>query len=307
MAPHFYIRDYLSDDSKIFVRRLTVYFEGKTGKGITINMWSEDPFKGEEGWVEIRIIRQQWDRLSLPAAVLLTFFPTKHSSNRLFLQPLSLSTRKGVTWFFFFFFPFFFPPTDIRPVASFCTQLEGISMVPLQVGRAVEEWKCVTRIFRFSRRRLVLRRFDVTPIPISAAHSLRANSPSNRDPNASHPICPRSSIDRSIGWKTGEIKRGGWRAMGQLRSDCFVESELASFRFDWKFYQLEKIALTDLSSRVIIDNFDKRDTAVYNPPDLDFLHSPFHGLLLTTLRPAIIYINNRCKLLMMGEKSKVEN
>lgn len=49
MAPHFYIRDYLSDDSKIFVRRLTVYFEGKTGKGITINMWSEDPFKGEEG------------------------------------------------------------------------------------------------------------------------------------------------------------------------------------------------------------------------------------------------------------------
>lgn len=116
------------------------------------------------------------------------------------------------------------------------------------------------------------------------------------------------SIDRSIGWKTGEIKRGGWRAMGQLRSYCFVESELASFRFDWKFYQLEKIALTDLSSRVIIENFDKRDTAVYNPPDLDFLHSPFfHGLLLTTLRPAIIYINNRCKLLMMGEKSKVEN
>lgn len=95
--------------------------------------------------------------------------------------------------------------------------------------------------------------------------------------------------------------------MGQLRSDRFVESELASFRFDWKFYQLEKIALTDLSSRVIIDNFDKRDTAMYNPPDLDFLHSPFHGLLLTTLRPAIIYINNRCKLLMMGEKSKVEN
>lgn len=111
MAPHFYIRDYLSDDdSKIFVRRLTVYFEGKIEKGITINMWSEDPFKGEEGWVEIRIIRQQWDRLLLPAAVLLTFFPTKHSSNRLFLQPLSLSTREGVTWFFFFFFPFFFSP-----------------------------------------------------------------------------------------------------------------------------------------------------------------------------------------------------
>ena len=37
-------------------------------------------------------------------------------------------------FFFSFSFSFFFP-IDIRPVASFCTQLEGISMVPLQVAR----------------------------------------------------------------------------------------------------------------------------------------------------------------------------